>query len=78
MVHQLLWKRLAENEVKRIMLARYRRRNGILGLCLLGGVLSVYGYSMFAVKQEHLDLDDIVDPNENVSNNPALFPSKSK
>ncbi len=49
-----------------------------MGLCLLGGVLSVYGYSMFAVKQEHLNLDDIVDPNENISNNPALFPDKSK
>ncbi len=71
-------RRIVETEVKRIILSRYRRRNAIVGLCLLGGVLSVYGYSMFAVRQESLNLDDIVDPNENVSNNPALFASKSK
>lgn len=73
-----LMRRLTETEMKRLLMSRYRKRNAIVGLCLLGGVLSAFGYSMFAVRQETLSLDDLVDPNANVSNNPAMYPDKAK
>ena len=46
-------------EMNRLARMRYRRRNWLLGLGLLTGVLSIYGYSMYAVKQESLDLDEL-------------------
>lgn len=49
-------------ELNRLALMRYRRRNWILGLGLLAGVLGIYGYSMYAVKQESLDLDELDKP----------------
>ena len=49
-------------ELNRLAMMRYRRRNWFLGLGLLTGVLSIYGYSMFAVKQESLDLDELDKP----------------
>ena len=73
-----LMRRLTETEMKRLLMSRYRKRNALVGLCLLGGVLTAFGYSMFAVRQETLNLDEIVDPNANLSNNPALFPDKAK
>lgn len=71
-----LMRRLSEAEVKRLVMSRYRRRNTIVGLSLLGSVLGVYAYSMLAVKQENLDLDELVDPNKDVSNNPNLTKTK--
>lgn len=65
-------RRLSEAEVKRLMLARYKRRNTLVGLGLLAGVLGVYAYSMLAVRQENLDLDELIDPNKDISNNPGL------
>ena len=50
---------ILEAELNRLALMRYRRRNFFLGLGLLTGVLSIYGYSMYAVRQESLDLDDL-------------------
>ena len=49
-------------ELNRLAMLRYRRRNWLLGLGLLTGVLSIYGYSMFAVQQESLDLDELDKP----------------
>ena len=69
-------KRLTETEVKRLMLSRFRRRNTIVGLSLLGSVLGIYAYSMLAVKQENLDLDELIDPNKDISNNPSLNKKK--
>ena len=69
-------RRLSEIEVKRFLLSRYRRRNTIVGLSLLGGVLGIYAYSMLAVRQETLDLDELIDPNKDVSNNPTLNKKK--
>ena len=53
---------LVDAELNRLAMMRYRRRNWLLGLGLLTGVLSIYGYSMYAVKQESLDLDDLDKP----------------
>lgn len=49
-------------ELNRLAMLRYRRRNWLLGLGLLTGVLSIYGYSMYAVQQESLDLDELDKP----------------
>ena len=51
-----------EAELNRLALMRYRRRNWLLGLGLLAGVLGIYGYSICAVKQESLDLDELDKP----------------
>ena len=56
------WQALEDAELNRLALLRYRRRNLFLGLGLLAGVLGIYGYSMYAVKQESLDLDDLDKP----------------
>ena len=53
---------LLDAELNRLSLMRYRRRNWIVGLSLLAGVLGIYGYSMYAVKQESLDLDELDEP----------------
>ena len=43
----------AVQDVKRKMLMRrYRTRNAVVGLGLTAGILAVYAYSMYAVKQE--------------------------
>ncbi len=48
--------RVTEEEIKRIMMKRYRSRNILVGLGLTLGVFGIYAYSMYAVKQEsHLD-----------------------
>ena len=48
--------RVSEEEVKRIMMKRYRSRNIRVGLGLAAGVFGIYAYSMYAVKQDsHLD-----------------------
>ena len=48
--------RVTEEEIKRIMMKRYRSRNIRVGLALTLGVFGVYAYSMYAVKREgHLD-----------------------
>jgi len=44
--------RLTESDLKWLAMRRYRRRNVITGLTILAGVLGVYTYSMWAVKQE--------------------------
>jgi hypothetical protein len=46
---------------KEYMLLRrsYRKKNIAVGLLLLTGVLSVYGYSMYAVNQDPLKLDEL-------------------
>lgn len=58
--------RVTEEEYKRMQTVRYRKKNIGLILLLLTGVLSVYGYSMYAVKQDPLLLDELLlDENEN-------------
>ena len=50
---------LGAAELNRLAMMRYRRRNWLLGLGLLTGVMSIFGYSIFAVRQESLDLDEL-------------------
>ena len=52
-------RRITEEEYKRLQWQRYRSKNIAVGLLLLGGVLSVYGYSMYAVSQDPLKLDEL-------------------
>ena len=61
--------RMTVDEYHRMQAARYRRKNVVVCLLLLAGVLSVYGYSMYAVKQDPLKLDELVleDKNSNTS-----------
>ena len=43
----------AQQEITRKMLMRkYRTRNAVMGLGLTAGIIAVYAYSMYAVKQE--------------------------
>ena len=43
----------AEQEVRRrILMRKYRSRNAVVGLGLTAGIIAVYVYSMYAVKQE--------------------------
>lgn len=51
--------RLSEKDYTRMKLLQFRKKNTLVGLLLLTGVLSVYFYSMYAVNQE--PLDDILD-----------------
>ena len=37
----------------------FRKKNITVGLILLAGVLTVYGYSMYAVNQDPLKLDEL-------------------
>jgi hypothetical protein len=47
-----------EEELKKLLMSKYRRRNILVGLGLAAGVLGIYAYSMLAVKQENfLDED---------------------
>ena len=55
-----LMKRLSDAEVNRIVMQRYKKRNILLGLGLLSGVVGVYAYSMLAVRQENF-LDEEFD-----------------
>ena len=61
---------LSDAELNRLLRMRYRRRNWIVGLSLFAGVLGIYGYSMYAVKQESLDLDELDKPVGQDSNTP--------
>lgn len=60
---QLNYMKLMEKEnMERVRrLQRVRQRNIFTGLLLAAGVFSVYGYSMYAVKQENF-LDDLDEP----------------
>lgn len=49
-------------EIKRFLMKKYRNRNITVGLCLAAGVLGIYGYSMFAVKQENFLDEDFDKP----------------
>lgn len=46
--------------IKEVIRRRYRKRNTLVGLGLAAGVLGIYAYSMFAVKQENF-LDEEFD-----------------
>lgn len=48
--------RATEQDIKRMMMRKYRSRNIRVGLGLVAGVLGIYVYSMYAVKKDsHLD-----------------------
>lgn len=66
-----LLRRLNDANLNRLVMRRYRRRNIIVGLGLLGGVVGIYTYSMLAVKQEtFLDEEfDIPGPVQNSQDN---------
>lgn len=51
--------RITEEDYKRLQWKKYKSKNIAVGLLLLGGVLSVYGYSMYAVSQDPIQLDEI-------------------
>ena len=53
--------RITEEQYKQLQRLRYKRKNTVVGLLLLGGVLSVYGYSMYAVQQDPLQLDELLE-----------------
>lgn len=52
-------RRITEKEYQQIRWQSYRKKNLAVGLVLLAGVLTVYGYSMYAVNQDPLKLDDL-------------------
>ena len=52
--------RITEEQYKLLQRQRYKRRNRTVGLLLLAGVLSVYAYSMYAVQQDPLQLDELI------------------
>ena len=52
---------MTEAEYKQLQRLRYKNKNVAVGLLLLAGVLSVYGYSMYAVKKDSLQLDELLD-----------------
>ncbi len=52
--------KITEEQYKKMQLQRYKSKNKIVFLLLLSGVLSVYAYSMFAVQQDPLQLDELV------------------
>ena len=48
--------KVSQEKVTRLLLRRYKTRNIRVGLGLAVGVLGIYVYSMYAVKQDsHLD-----------------------
>lgn len=64
--------KLQQANIERVQkLNRIRKRNLITGLLLTGGVLSIYAYSMIAVKQEKF-LDELDIPTENESGEVVL------
>ena len=57
--------RVTDTQLKQLFRRKLRKRNALVGLGLLAGTLSVYAYSMLAVKQELLDdiLDEVTTTN---------------
>lgn len=47
-------------EYERLRRQSFRKKNLAVGLLLLGGVLTVYGYSMYAVNQDPLKMDELL------------------
>ena len=57
-----MMQRLTDSDLKWLAMRRYRRKNTIVGLSILAGVLGVYTYSMWAVKQEDFLDEDFNTP----------------
>lgn len=57
-----MMERSSEEEIKKLLMRRYRKRNILVGLGLAAGVLGIYGYSMLAVKQENFLDEDFDKP----------------
>ena len=53
-------RKITMEEYARLRWHSYRKKNIAVGLLLLGGVLTVYGYSMYAVNQDPLKLDELL------------------
>ena len=51
---------ITEEEYKRLQWQSYRKKNLAVGSLLLAGVLAVYGYSMYAVNQDPVKLDELL------------------
>lgn len=60
---QIHFMRLFEEENRKRVLAlqQYKKRSKIIGLALAGTVLSIYSYTILAIKQEKF-LDDFEEP----------------
>lgn len=52
-------RKITAEEYKLLQLHRYRKKNIAVGVLLLAGVLSVYGYSMYAVNQDPLRVEEL-------------------
>lgn len=61
--------KITEEEYKRLQWQKYKNKNIAVGLLLLGGVLTIYGYSMYAVSQDPLQLDELEGEVNSKSNN---------
>ncbi|KAF2904698.1 hypothetical protein ILUMI_01480 [Ignelater luminosus] len=62
-------KHIEQQNLERVQKLKRIRRNNIITGCLLGvGVLSIYGYTMYAVRQESF-LDDFDEPAKTVEHN---------
>lgn len=62
-------KHIEQQNLERVQKLKKLRRNNIITGCLLGvGVLSIYGYTMYAVRQESF-LDDFDEPPKTIEHN---------
>lgn len=55
---------MSREDYHRLQVARYRKKNIVVWLSLLAGVLGIYGYSMYSVQQDPLLLDEILEDSE--------------
>ena len=60
--------RITADDYTRLMRLKYRRKNAVVGLLLLTGVFGVYGFSMYQVKQEPLQLDELLTDEQEILN----------
>ena len=72
-----MMQRLTDSDLKWLAMRRYRRKNTIVGLSVLAGVLGVYAYSMWAVKQEDFLDEDFNTPGPSSSSSSRTSPSSS-
>lgn len=63
-------RRITEEEYKHLQWQSYRKKNIAVGLLLLAGVLTVYGYSMYSVNQDPLKADELLLEEEIRTSNP--------
>lgn len=60
--------RITQEDYRRLQRLQHKKRNAVVGFLLVAGVLTFYGYSMYAVKQDPLQLDELLEDNMEKSN----------